>query len=207
MLFRRRQADARYDGWLALARRLELDDAQGSEPLLLELLNPPAGARLAPIYTSQLAAARLYLTDCHEGGRLATLTSVVLLSVKEQLAPAGLRASRKLNPVLESLGASASGGQRVMVPTDAAFNQRVSVLARDAASALTLLRAPLRRRLSAALYERQVAPTFLLSEHQLIFTVKTPAHQPAELAQLEALAIDLLGIYAALLALRQTALG
>lgn len=207
MLFRRRPADARYGGWLALARRLELDDAGGDEASLLELLNPPGGSRLAPIYTSRLDTAQLYLTDCREDGRLATLTSVVLLSATAPLAPAGLRASRKLNPVQESLGASASGGQRVLVPQDAVFNQRVSVLARDAASALAMLTPPLRRRLLAALYGHQVAPTFLLSEHQLIFTVKAPAGQPAELAQLEALAIDLLGIYAALLALRQTALG
>jgi len=206
MLFRRRQVDVRYDGWLALARRLELDEARGNEALL-ELLNPPAGARLAPIYTSQLATAQLYLADCREDGRSATLTSVVLLSATERLAPVGLKASRKLNPVLESLGASASGGQLVVVPQDATFNQRVSVLARDAAAALAVLTPALRRRLSAALYDRQVTPTFLLSEHHLIFTVKAQADQPTELPQLEALAIDLLGIYAALLALRQTALG
>jgi hypothetical protein len=207
MLFRRRRVDMRFDNWVALARRLELNDAGGNEMLLLELLNPPGGSRLAPIYTCQLDTARLYLADCREDVRSPTLTSAVLISTTEPIAPAGLRASRKLNPVLESLGASASGGQRVLVPQDAVFNQRVSVLARDAASALAVLTPPLRRRLLAALYGHQVAPTFLLSEHQLIFTVRAPAAQPAELAQLEALAIDLLGIYAAIKALRQTALG
>lgn len=207
MLFRRRRLDTRFDSWVALARRLELDNAGGKEALLLELLNPPAGSRLVPIYTCQLDTARLYLADCREDGRSPALTSAVLISTTEPIAPAGLKASRKLNPVLESLGASASGGQPVLVPQDAVFNQRVSVLARDAASALKVLTPSLRRRLLAALYGHQVAPTFLLSEHQLIFTVRAPAAQPAELARLEALAIDLLGIYAAIKALRQTALG
>ncbi|MBS3968414.1 MAG: hypothetical protein KGZ60_14240 [Truepera sp.] len=207
MLFRRRQVDARYDGWVALARRLELDDAGGHEALLLELLNPPGGSRLAPIYTVQLDTAQLYLTDCREDGRSPALTSAVLISTTEPIAPAGLRASRKLNPVLESLGASASGGQRVVVPQDAVFNQRVSVLARNAVSALAVLTPPLRRKLLAALYDHQAAPTFLLSEQHLVLTVKAPADQPTELAQLEALAVDLLGIYAAIKALRQTALG
>jgi len=206
MFFRRRQIDARFDSWVALARRLELDDAGGQEALLLELLNPPGGSRLAPIYTCQLDTARLYLADCREDGR-SPAQSAVLISTTEPIAPAGLRASRKLNPVLESLGASASGGQRVVVPQDAVFNQRVSVLARDATSALAVLTPPLRRKLLAALYGHQVAPTFLLSEQHLVLTVKAPADQPTELAQLEALAVDLLGIYAAIKALRQTALG
>lgn len=207
MFFRRRQVDARYHGWVALACRLELDEAGGHEALLLELLNPPGGSRLAPIYTAQLDTARLYLADCRENGRMPVLTSAVLISTTEPIAPAGLRASRKLNPVLESLGASASGGQRVVVPQDLVFNQRVSVLARDAAAALAVLTPPLRRRLLAALYHHQVAPTFLLSEQHLVLTVKAPADQPPELARIEALAVELLGIYAAIKALRQAALG
>lgn len=203
MFFLRPKADARSRDWQALAQRLDLEDASGSEALLRELLDPPAGVRLAPMYACTIdPELTLYLTECREGGRVPTLTSVILLSAGAPIASVGLRASRRRDPVLESLGASASGGQPVRVPGDAAFNERVSVLARDPAAALVILTPPLRRRLQAALYNHQVAPTFLLSERQLALTVRRPAADPADPAQLEGLTVALLGICAALLALR-----
>lgn len=199
MFFRRRASSSRAKAWLELAEKLELTDAADREPLLRELLN--VGESVQPIYSLTFNQQdSVLLFDYHDvpAGSVAQTVSAALITVPYALADVSLRASKKLDKVLESLGASATGGQLVQVANDQNFNDQVTVYARDAVSATRLLRAPLRRCLLRALCDRDTKPTFLLGERHLLLSNRAPQDKPTPMNVVEAMLIDILSLYAAL---------
>lgn len=204
MFFRRLNPPTRADHWRQLAERLELIESGEVVQKIRDLLNLEGNATFGPIYMLELdASRRLYLFDYHEGrsgpsGNVSQTTSVCLMRLREPFMTLSLKASRKLNRVLESLGASASGGQTVTVPDDPAFNEQVTVFARDPEAARALLVPPLRELLVKTLCTREAKPTFLLGERHLLLSNRAPSDEPTSMAVIEELLTDLLSLYTAL---------
>ena len=164
-------------------------------------------AELAPVYRTELVLgpeqyANLYFLDYAATSLTGdgTVTSVCILSLAQPTYPVSLKAARKVHAVLESLNASASGGNIVRFPGDPDFDREVTIYARDEAAVRRLLFDPARAVLRRALYERTSAPTagptFLLGERQLLFSNSAPATDKTPLRVLELLAADLLSLYA-----------
>ncbi|MDZ7704575.1 MAG: hypothetical protein U5L04_08870 [Trueperaceae bacterium] len=193
--------------WRRLAVRLELSDEAARAPRLCELLDLPLDTEVGPVYGLELDLAKSSLFfDYRERrsgptGQVDALVSGCTLSCHEPIAGMSLRASQKLHPVLESLGASSIGG--VVVELDDAdcnddFNDRVSLFARDVAAARRLLTPATRKALLGVLYTRGLEPTLLLGERDLVATNRTSTAEPTDLVALEALAVNLLTLYTTL---------
>lgn len=189
--------------WRRLAVRLELRDEAVQVPRLCELLDLPLGTEVGPVYGLELDPTQSSLFfDYREQrsgptGQVDALVSGCTLSCHEPIAGMSLRASQKLHPVLESLGASAIGGVVVELG-NADFNDRVSLFARDDAAARQLLTPAAQKALLGVLYTRGLEPTLLLGERDLVATNRTSAAEPTDLVALEALAVNLLTLYTTL---------
>jgi hypothetical protein len=192
----------RQEAWLEFAKTLDLEASQGSIGLIRMLLNEPV-ASINALYKTEVLALdqsklRLFFLD-HQAinvKHLSQLVSVCMLVVPQQ-SFISLKASRKPHKVMEKLGASASGG--VVVPfEDATFSEAVTVYARDIEEAQRTLHLKARDILHRALYERGIAPTFLLGEKVLLFSHISSQDSPTPLESLERLAADLLSLYSVL---------
>ena len=201
MFFRRpAPKKTRADAWRALAKKLELLDASDAERMLRTLLNLDKRVRFGPIYFLSLGEGeRLLLFDYEEpvGGAPYT-TSACLITTRTPFAAASLKASRKPHAVLESLGASAAGGAPIQVPSDRAFNEAVTVYARDEAGTRRLLTPEVRALLRRTLLTREAAPTLRVGERHLLLSARARRETPVKLDTLEAFSSDLLSLYAAL---------
>jgi hypothetical protein len=187
--------------WLEFAKRLDLHEAQGSIGMMRMLLNEPV-ASISALYKRDVVAAesklRMFFLDYQQTNtkHVPQGVSVCLLAVAQKTF-ISLKASRKPHKVMEKLGASASGG--VIVPfEDSAFSEAVTVYARDSEAAQKILHLKARDILHRALYDRGIAPTFLLGEKVLLFSHTAPLENPTSLGSLEGLAADLLSLYAVL---------
>jgi hypothetical protein len=120
-----------------------------------------------------------------------------MLVTPERVSAISLKATRKAHKILESIGASASGGSVVQFADDE-FDKAVTVYARSVEETKEFLHPKAREILKRSLWEREIAPTFLLGEKVLLFSHTAPADKPTKLAGLERLAADLLSLYAAI---------
>ena len=195
---------------MQLAARLELSEAVERAPKLRQFLNLAPSTVFGSVYRTYIETSNnhkvgLYLFEYtphrqNPAAEAEGLTSVCMLAVYHEISPIPLKALRKRHRILESIDASATGS--AVVPVEETFDQEVTVFARDEATVHRLLTPGVRTLLKRALYEREVAPTFLLGERQLFFTHAAPAAQPTPLGALESLATDLLSLYALLSANR-----
>ena len=205
MFFRRpAPKKPRADAWRALAKKLELLDASDAERMLRTLLNLDKRIRFGPIYFLSLGEGeRLLLFDYEEpvGGSPYT-TSACLITTRTPFSATSFKASRKPHAVLESLGASAAGGAPVQISDDRAFNEAVTVYARDEAGAQRLLTPEVRALLRRALLTREAAPTLRVGERHLLLSARARREVPIKLDALETFSSDLLSLYAALKAAR-----
>ena len=191
---------------MQLAARLELSEASERVPKLRQFLNLAPSTTFGPVYrtyveTNDNHKVGLYLFEYtpqrqNPAAEAEGLTSVCMLAVYHEISPIPLKALRKRHRILESIDASATGS--AVVPVEEAFDEEVTVFARDEATVHRLLTPGVRTLLKRALCERDIAPTFLLGERQLFFTHAAPATQPTPLTALESLATDLLSLYALL---------
>jgi hypothetical protein len=192
--------------WQAFARRLELQAASGSLGMLRMLLNEPVAA-ISAVYRSEVETMNgtkvgLFFLDYEQVqvrpmGHVEQLVSVCMVVTPQRLSDISLKANRKAHKVLEAIGASAAGGS-VMKFDDPEFDNAVTVYARDVLEARRLLHGKAREMLKRALWERDIAPTFLLGEKVLLFSHTASASKPTRLEGLELLATDLLSLYAAI---------
>lgn len=203
-LFSRSQKPTRQDDWAEFAARLELTDASDRERLFHTLLNVPPASEFGGMYELTLAEyKRVYLLDYFEErtgptGSVQFVNSVCMLRSKEPISSYSLKAQAKLHVVMESLGASATGSQVLRLHNDPAFNERVTIYARDD-SARSVFSEPVKQTLLRALFDRGVTPTFILSEQHMLLTCR--GQSPTDLTTLELLLSDLLSLYAAVTAL------
>lgn len=193
--------------WLEFAKSLDLQEAEGSLGMMRMLLNEPV-ASMSALYKREVVAAdesklRMFFLDYQQTNtkHVPQLVSVCLLAIAQKTF-ISLKASRKPHKVMEKLGASASGG--IVVPfEDSAFSEAVTVYARDIEAAQKTLHSKAREILHRALYDRGIAPTFLLGEKVLLFSNSVSLEHPTPLSSLEGLAADLLSLYAALVLKQQ----
>ncbi len=190
--------------WRHFAEVLELQAASGSLGLIRQLLNEPVAA-ISAIYRNEVEAMNgtkvgLFFLDYEQTqvrpmGHVEQLVSVCMLVAPQRFTDISLKATRKAHKILEAIGASAAGGS-VLSFDDPEFDKAVSVYARDVAEAKLLLHDKARDVLRRALWERDIAPTFLLGERVLLFSHTAFADRPTLLQWLERLAADLLSLYA-----------
>ena len=190
--------------WQTFAKVHNLQEASGSLGFIRQLLNEPVVA-ISSVYRNEVEAlngmkVNLYFLDYEQVqvrpmGHVEQLVSVCMLVTPERLSDISIKATRKAHKILESIGASASGGS-VMKFDDSAFDDAVTVYARDLEETKKLLHGKAREMLKRALWERDIAPTFLLGEKVLMFSHTAPASKPTKLSGLERLATDLLSLYA-----------
>jgi hypothetical protein len=196
----------RHAAWQTFAKVFSLQEASSSLGLIRLLLNEPVVA-INPIYRSEVEAMNgtkvsLYFIDYEQiqvrpMGHVEQLVSVCMLVTPERLSDISLKATRKAHKILESIGASASGGAVVQFD-DPEFDKAITVYARNIEESKQLLHAKARDILKRSLWERDLAPTFLLGEKVLLFSHTAPTNKPTKLAGLERLAADLLSLYAAI---------
>jgi hypothetical protein len=199
------KSPARAADWQAFATSLELQAASGSLGMIRMLLNEPVAA-ISAIYRSEVETMNgtkvgLFFLDYEQVqvrpmGHVEQLVSVCMIVTPLRLADISLKATRKAHKVLEAIGASAAGGAVVKFD-EPDFDKEVTVYAREIAEAKRLLSSKARDILKRALWERDIAPTFLLGERVLLFSHTAFADKPTKLEGLERLASDLLSLYAA----------
>ncbi len=203
--FKRSQAKVspRDAAWRRLAVRLELRDESAQAARLRDLLDLEPETEVGPVYGLELSSHQTSLffdyRDARSGptGQVSTLVSGCTLSARDPITSISLRASQKLHPVLESLGASSIGGA-VVALDDAEFDRKVSLFARDASAARHLLSSAVKKALLSVLYTKTLEPTLLVGERDLVATNRSRDDDPTDLIALEALAINLLTLYGAL---------
>lgn len=211
---RRRRTDARAEGWLALAKELELvpwDDLAGR---LQDQLGLGPG-EVAPVYAlSRPGQPRLVLFDqarerIGPAGRVTGLRSCVLVRAEPVVALVSMRVTERLGKAMELIEAGRTGGERVETGVDPDFDGRLAVYARDAAGARALLTAPVRELLRRLLCSGpsaaeappargRVAPVVVIGGRNVLLTLEEP--EPVGFDRLAAAAADMLGLYAALTA-------
>ncbi len=192
--------------WQAFAQSLELQAASGSLGMIRMLLNEPVAA-ISAVYRSEVETMNglrvsLYFLDYEQVqvrpmGHVEQLVSVCMLVAPQKLSDISLKANRKAHKVLEAIGASAAGGAVVKFD-DEVFDSTVTVYARNIDEPKRLLHSKAREILKRALWERDIAPTFLLGERVVLFSHTAFADKPTKLDGLERLATDLLSLYAAI---------
>jgi hypothetical protein len=197
---------ARTADWQRFATSLELQPASGSLGLIRMLLNEPVAA-ISAVYRNEVETMNgtrvsLFFLDYEQVqvrpmGHVEQLVSVCMLVAPQKLTNISLKASRKAHKVLEAIGASAAGGSVVKFD-DETFDNAVTVYARNVEESKRLLYGKARDILKRALWERDIAPTFLLGERVLLFSHTAFVDKPTKLDGLERLAADLLSLYAAI---------
>lgn len=206
MFWRRAKASppVHADDRQALAGALGLRNDPYAAPILRKLMGMTSRVDLGAVYTLELdPGADLYLFDydavqAGPAGTKPGWVSAVMVTSRQPFTPLAIRASRKLAQVLESLSASASGGQLVLLPDAPEFNARVSLYARSSEEVAKVLTAAFQERLLTALDRPADDVRFLLGEKQLLLTAKMLGAVKASTDLVEDLVSDLLGLYALL---------
>ena len=198
------QKEAHAHVWQTLVERLGLEDAAERAGRLRDFLNLEADTTFGPVYHTKIdlgeaEVASLYLFEYKTvqfSPREPELIAACMLNLSQPVSSVSLKALRKRHQILEALGASATGSGILSFPDDPDFDRAITVYARDEAGARRLLSKPTRDLLKRSLYDRGAAPTFLLGERQLLFSMPMPLLDAARLMSLELLATDLLSLYA-----------
>ena len=215
---RRRVENQRDDQWQRLAAELELESSAELTERMREHLGLGSGA-IAPVFSlSRPDQPHVILFDQarERSGPLGSVkslrTGILLRSVKDHV-PVSWRAAARRNRVLESLEASRTGGLRVEMASDEAFDGAVSVYARDVEATRSLLTASVRLALARLLVPGAAAndgreeiadtvgpparfPSIVVGTRNMLFLIEP--HEPLAVARLLPLTADMLTLHAAL---------
>lgn len=214
MWFRKKREDTRALAWQTFAERLELEDASATSERMRRWLDLDDVA-LDPVYALRRERQpTLYLFEFERqrrgpAGAVSQRVSNCLLRADAAFASIALRVHPKRNAVLESLEASRTGSTMVDLPGPCGAG--ISVFARDPDRAARILAASVCRVLTRALEERgadsvvvgerHVLATLEVEESTAETTDKDPEGALSQrLDRLEALASDVLALYALLAA-------
>lgn len=168
---------------------------------LRSVIDPEPGAELSPVYAQAWAdEERLFLFDSTErrrgpAGEAVQLTSGCLIAAPKRLSEVSLKASPKLNPILESLGASATGSAAIALEGDPEFSAQVTLYTRDPEAAQRLLEADIKQNFLRLLTSYDMQPTLRLGERFLLFANRRPQEDPTPLETLEAALRDVRQLY------------
>ncbi|MEM7739083.1 MAG: hypothetical protein AAF267_25270 [Deinococcota bacterium] len=204
---------ARAHDWQAFAERLELADASFRETYVRELIFSEDATEFSCIYglepTSDLTLLLFDYVKVRKGplGEARKLVSNCLLSATHDIAPLSLRASPRQDVRLETLGASASGGEILRLDDDPAFSDKVTLYAREADRVQAFLTAPLKRVMLQIITRAKnpaLRPTLLLGEQHILLSCSASADAPTSFEVIEGLTTDALSLYSALLACQRT---
>jgi hypothetical protein len=171
-------------------------------PILRKVMGLGSDVALEPIYNLPSAGgAELYLFDYDSAqagpkGVKPGWTSVCVILSRLPVAPLALKATRKQAPLLEAIGASASGGRLVALPDAEDFSAHISLYARAGEEAAMILTPPLRTVLLRALRRPADDIVFLLGEKQILFAAKSLSPSGVGDEVLIDLLADLLSFYA-----------
>jgi hypothetical protein len=203
---------ARAHDWQVFAERLELVDASFREASVRELIFSEDVAEFSPIYglepTDDLSLLLFDYVKVRKGplGEARKLVSNCLLSTTQDIAPLSLRASPRQDVRLETLGASASGGEILRLDDDPAFSDKVTLYAREADRMQEFLTAPLKRVMLQIITRAEnpaLRPTLLLGEQHVLLSCSADANTPTSFEVIEGLTTDALSFYSALKACQQ----
>lgn len=217
----RRRARPRADrdaGWEEFARELELvpgDDLAGRLPDQLGL----GSGRIEPVYALlRPGQPRLVLFDqmrerIGPAGRVIGLRSCVLVRSEPDVELVSIRVTERLGKAMERIEAGRTGSVRVESSGDPEFDAKLGVYARDEAAAKTLLTTPVREALTRLMcsgspahdpdgfpVRGRVAPVVVVGGRNVLLTLEEP--EPIGFDRLASATVDMLGLYAALLAAR-----
>ncbi len=228
MAFWSKRADAREQGWLALAEEFDLTPVPELADALREHFDLGQG-ELGPVYgLSRPGQPQVLAFDQvrHRSGplgRVASFRTGVVVRARVPHAPISLRASTRGHAVLEGLEAGRSGAQRLDVSFDEEFDAAVSVYARKSETATPLLTDPVRtvllRLLKAAdetlatsnrrpqrgipRHATGKAPSVAIGPRNLFLSLESET--PFALDGLGTLIVDLLSLHVALVAATRSA--
>lgn len=205
MLFRRgRRAPSRKARWQQLAEDLNLAVRPDGEAVLTDCLDLSVNPLASEVFqASETGALRLFAFDFHSAadsaGGSELMTGCLLLS-EARLSPLALRFDRQLRSQLARIRAGASQARLVLTGAADGFDDRVSTVARDEEAARQLLNAPVRSAVDRLLGRDGPAPVLSVSGNQLFAQLR--AADPELEQEVSYLLTDLLGLYAALSALK-----
>jgi len=214
----RKRPGSRADGWRSFAAALELVENLEMAEKLRHNLDLGPGA-IDPIYSlTRSGQPQLVLfeqtRDRHgPAGTVTNVRSCVLLRANGDNDYVSLRASARRNKAMEAIEAGRTGSHRVDFEADTAFDDRVSVYARDPRAATTLLtdgvRAVLIRLLNpveevepdseaiaATVGPATVPPSLVIGNKNFLLVVE--GQEAIDFDRFTALTADMLALYAAL---------
>jgi len=179
----------------------ELSEAEGYKENIREILNLQSVDLIRFIYHKKIkleeAELDLFFLDYLKPGLKKSLaeklSSVCLLSSWQHMDYNSLKISRKLPKVLESIGASASGGEVVSFG-DEEFDSKVTVFARNINEARVLDK-DMREIILNSLYNRNLNPELRIGSKFMLFENLATLDAPTDLTDLEKLMADLMSLY------------
>lgn len=219
-MFRRqaRRASGRLGEWERFAAELELvpgDDLAGRLPDQLGL-GPGA---IDPVYALvRPGQPRLIVFDqtrerVGPAGKVTAVRSCVLVRAEPEVEFVSLRVTERQGKAMEKIESGRTGSVRVEATGDEAFDERLSVYARDEGAARLLLSRPVREALLRLLCvsprdehdgdrppRGRISPVIVVGGRNVLLTLEEPG--PVAFDRLEAATVDALGLYAALVAAR-----
>ncbi len=179
----------------------DLAEASGYKEKIQEILNLENSELISFIYTKRIkleeTELEVFFLDYRRPSRQKLvddkMASVCLLSSWGNMDYASLKISRKLPRILESLGASAIGGEVIKFDDDE-FDNKVTVYARNANEAKALNKET-RELILKSLYDRNLSPELRIGTNFMLFEAEGSKDSPTELVELEKLMADLLSLY------------
>jgi hypothetical protein len=213
----RTRSGSRSDEWRSFAATLELVENLEMAEKLRHNLDLGPGV-IAPIYSltrSGQPQLVLFEQTRERHGPAGTVTNVrscVLLRANGDNDYVSLRATARRNKVMEAIEAGRTGSSRVDTGDDPAFDDRVSVYARDPQAAMALLtdgvRSVLVRLLNpldgsedpaviaATVAPATIPPSLVIGNKNLLLTLE--GQEAVDFERFTSLTADMLALYAAL---------
>ncbi len=195
MFFRQPKAtDVRAAAWATAVAKLGLVEVDDGHGLLDRLIGPDSDLLTAGVWcVAGDAPPEVYVFE-RRAGPTAQPVASCLLTVPGTLASVPLRVTRRLRAQLATLQASATQASLVVTGDDA-FDEAVTVVARESVRANGMLTPAVRMALGRLVQRGERAPVLVISESTLL--ASTALEEPAGI---ELLVTDVMGVYAALVA-------
>ncbi len=179
----------------------ELAEAGGQKERIREILNLDSLDLISFIYDKriELAGTELevvfldYYRPSQQRNIEDKVCSICLLSSINHMDYMSLKISRKKPRVLESLGASAIGGEVVSFD-EPEFDSKVTVYARNFDEA-SVLKKEIRALILNSLYQRNLDPELRIGANFMLFEACGKKDSPTDLVALEKLMADLMSLY------------